>query len=131
MKDTIQLKDIKKVNIEFIPHKNQRYETSGDYWIDDDDTIQFRISIFENPFYALYILIHEIAEFWRVMRKGISVKDIDKFDMDHPELDDPGMSMEAPYHDEHMRSITIERIMYMQDGGTDFEEYYNSEPIRE
>ena len=53
-------------------------------------------------------MIHELIEAYMAFKKGLTDKQITKFDMDNPELDDPGLSTEAPYHKEHMAAMKIE-----------------------
>ena len=55
--------------------------------------------------------IHEFGEAYLCKREGIKFKDIDKFDIDHPELDDPGSSPKAPYHKQHMLMLIIEKLL--------------------
>lgn len=118
----------KQINIQIIPHGCQRYNTYGDYWIDERGILQIRVSEFENPDSALYIVIHEILEAWRCAKKGISFQAIDAFDLDHQETDDPGLLKCAPYHFEHMQSDQVERLLCHQDGRS-WDEHYNAEPI--
>jgi hypothetical protein len=33
-----------RIQIETVPHAQQRYETTGDWWWDPDDTLQMRVS---------------------------------------------------------------------------------------
>ncbi len=117
-----------KINIQIIPHGCQRYETYGDYWIDEKGILQIRVSQFDNPDHALRIAIHEVLEAWRCAKRGLDFGEIDKFDLEHIESEDPGQLKCAPYHTEHMQSMDIERLLCHQDG-VKWEDYYNSEPI--
>lgn len=128
MRDHIKPEEIKEIVIKIINHKDQRYDTWGDYWIEDDGTVQFRISRFENSYNVMPLLVHEFLEFWRCMAEGIKEPDITDYDLAHLEDDDPGMNLDAPYHKEHLQSMGIERFICMQDG-IDFETYYRDPPI--
>ena len=112
--------------IKIIPHGRQRYETEGDYWVDEKGALQIRISEFDNPDVSIRIAIHEIMEAWRCAKRGLNFADIDTFDLDHP-VDDPGLLKCCPYHTEHMQSMDIERLLCFQDG-VDVEGHYNSVP---
>ena len=48
-----------KINIETISHGQQRYPTPGDYWYDEEGTLQVRISDLGNELYEKMIAIHE------------------------------------------------------------------------
>lgn len=119
--------NFKKTNIEVIPHSEQRYDTWGDYWIDENGVLQIRVSEFENPDFALYTAIHELLEVWRVIKKGIPLEAIDRFDLAHIDHPDPGCLPEAPYHEEHLQSMDVEQLIAAQDG-YDFKKYYNTSP---
>lgn len=106
-----------KIVIETIPHKEQRYETVGDYWWDEDGTLQMRISDMGNDNYAFLVAIHEMAEAWLIKHQGIKEEDITDFDKkyeaERPEGDEsePGDDPTAPYHLEHGFATGIERMM--------------------
>ena len=105
----------KEINIRFIEHNKQRYDTLGDYW-ETPTSIEFRISILPKYCYSFFVLLHELWEKFRNDVLGITDKSVDKFDIDHPELDDPGLSLEAPYHKTHMEADAIERIAVVMAG---------------
>lgn len=102
---------MRNIHIKFVDQKDQNYDTVGDYGIDiDNDTIWFKITKFENQNYSIAILLHEIVEFFRNQQEGITVAQVDEFDYNNPQLDDPGLSLEAPYHKNHMEADAIERL---------------------
>ncbi len=97
-----------KINIEVIPHKKQRYDTKGDYFKDGKNLV---IKISKSNFNDEWLtIIHEIAELALVLKRKISIKNIDKFDMFY-RGDDPGMDKKAPYHKEHLVANKIEDIL--------------------
>ena len=49
---------MRNITIKVIPDSKQRYETSGDYWIDKRGTIQVRISKSKNWPRVMLILLH-------------------------------------------------------------------------
>lgn len=103
--------------------------THGDYWVDENGHLQIRVSEFADPNNAFRIAMHELAEAWRyAAQHGADFSAIDQFDLAHQESDEPGRLPDAPYHDEHMLSEDIERLLVAQDGD-DWNEYYNAEPI--
>jgi hypothetical protein len=113
---------MKRIVTEFIPHHKQAYNTPGDYG-ETPENIWFKVSIFPGkPAYSIAILLHELSEFFRNKQEGISIESVDTFDREHPELDDPGLSTEAPYHRPHMESDTLERLFILF-SGEDWVEY--------
>ena len=106
---------MKKIIVEFIEQKDQRYPTVGDYF-DTDDAIHFKITRMSTQMFSVAILLHEIHEYFRLAEDGISVEEIDKFDIDHPELEEPGDDPRAPYHKQHLESSVIERASIAMSG---------------
>jgi hypothetical protein len=76
----------------------------------------------ENPAHSMAILFHELHEKFRNDQLGIKDADVDQFDLDNPELDDPGLSPLAPYHRTHMEADAIERLFIIL-SGNDWVEY--------
>ena len=93
-------------------HKDQRYETCGDYYKDGKAWI-FSISQ-TNIDYEFLILMHELTEWYLTQKRGIKEKDITKFDLWHLEenLDgEPGNHKDAPYRKEHQFATKIEKLI--------------------
>ena len=116
------------IHIKVIPHGCHRYETFGDYWIDERGVLQIRVSRFADPRIARNTAVHEMLEACRCAARGLSFEEIDKFDLAHLDHEDPGCLPDAPYHAEHMQSMEVERLLVSQDGA-DWSEYYNAAPI--
>jgi hypothetical protein len=57
------------------------------------------------------VAIHEFVEAILCRNSFISTEDVDNWDMDHPELDEPGADVGAPYHDQHMTAEFVERVV--------------------
>ena len=113
---------MKPIRIEFVPQSAQNYDTVGDYG-ETDSEVWFKITNFpDKPAYSIAILMHEIHEFYRNKQLGITVEEVDAFDYGHPELDDPGLSPDAPYHVTHMEADAIERLSIIL-SGQDWVEY--------
>lgn len=99
-----------KVNIQ--DEDLMRYSTIGDYfYVQFQDTLVFDIADQGDPFWNKMILIHELVEETLTNFKGIKEEDIMKFDLENPELDEPGESRLAPYHNEHMMAQRIEDML--------------------
>ncbi|MCX6822326.1 MAG: hypothetical protein NTW30_06135 [Candidatus Aenigmarchaeota archaeon] len=119
------MKHLSSIYYETIKHKDQRYDTLGDYFKGDYCT-EFYVSQCKNADYEFMILIHELTEWYLCQKRGIKNKDIDKFDMTHLELEDPGRSKEAPYHKEHMFAERIEKLI-CKELGIKWDNYYGKE----
>ncbi len=111
-----------KIIIETIPQKNQRYLTVGDYWDETDGTKRIAISEMGDWRYAVLVAVHELIESAICETRGISEPDIAAFDVEHPELGDPGRDERAPYHREHMFADCVERLL-ARELGVNWEQY--------
>lgn len=105
-----------KIIIETIPHKEQRYDTVGDFFVDGDGTTQIRVSNMGNARYALMVAIHELVELALCEARGITTIAIDQFDIAfeaHREnyAAEPGDDPNAPYQNEHCFATGIERLL--------------------
>lgn len=95
--------------------KSQRYESIDDWfdpWVIDKDAY-FRTLVADtgNIDYNFLVLLHAMIEQYLCYRHGVSDEKVTKWDLDNPELDDPGSHHDAPYHSEHMAAENIERAM--------------------
>ena len=97
------------IHVEIIPHDRQRYSTSGDWFFDEWGDLQIKVDDVGHWKSETMVAIHEIIEALLCKDRGIKETDVTKFDTDHPELEDPGLSVEAPYYEEHKIATYIER----------------------
>lgn len=101
---------IKGIAISFIDQKDQRYPTVGDWFFDDAGWLQIRVSKMEDPRYQLAVAFHEFVEAVTCTQAGITPAQVDEFDMgEGSDLDEPGQSIRAPYHKEHLLATAMER----------------------
>lgn len=117
---------MRKTVIKTIQNKKQVYPTYGDYRI-KNGVLNIYISKFEDQDVEFGIAVHEFIESYLILKKGIKIKDIDKFDKEHLDSEDPGCLKEAPYHKEHMFCMEVEKMLckFMK---KNWNKYYNSEP---
>lgn len=106
------------VHCKTIPYREQRYETCGDYWIDEAGDVQFRVNDMGNEDYEFLVRIHEEIEEHLTRRRGLKEPDIMAFDVawekereagKHAPDAEPGHDPRAPYNREHVLSENIER----------------------
>ncbi len=107
-----------------IPYSEQRYQTCGDYWLDESG-LHFRINQLGNEDFEFLVRIHEEIEEHLTRRRGLQEPDIMAFDQmwekeresgKHGEDEEPGHDPRAPYHHEHVLAETIERVLAWQMG---------------
>jgi hypothetical protein len=108
-----------------IPHRKQRYETVGDYFLAGN---RWRISTskMEDPRHERLVFLHEVIELSLVIDAGIKIKDIDKFDRMYEgtreaglkytdcgceHYQEPGDDPHAPYHAQHVAASKCERLI--------------------
>ena len=113
---------MRDITIKFIAQRRQRYDTAGDYWIDNRGTIQVRISKEKDWRYEVLVLIHELTEMFLCKERGISFKAIDRFDMRFRGDGEPGDDPKAPYYREHQWASGIERLLAAE-LGVDWKDY--------
>ncbi len=106
------------IEIKTIADTQQRYNTVGDYYINEEGKRIFRISDMGNWKYELLIAVHELVESALCKDRGISDASIDAFDMAYEENRDsadihsePGNDPNAPYYHEHQFATKIERLL--------------------
>lgn len=114
---------MKHINIAVIPHREQRYDTVGDYWTDVEpngiEVEQFRISDMGVWQYEALVAVHEFVE--RILCKAarITNESIDKFDKKfeedrengHHGDEEPGDDPDAPYYKQHQFASIVERML--------------------
>ncbi len=109
------------VRLRVLPHREQRYDTEGD-WLWADNTLEVRISrevCDEDPRFGLLTFVHELVEAMLCRGMGIAGAEVDAFDMLHQGDREPGELPSAPYHSQHMAA---ERALADQ-LGIDWERY--------
>lgn len=118
------MKHLKPVNITVVHHKDQRYETCGDYYEKNGNTV-FRISALSSWKYEFLIALHEFIEAHLCSAKGISEEAITAFDLKFEKEreqgrwkndEEPGDDPRAPYQQEHQLATTIERLVALSLG---------------
>ncbi len=118
-------------SIRTIPHREQRYETVGDFWTDRDGVRQFRVSAMGNPDFEFLIALHELVESHLCQKRGIPDGAIDAFDktfeirrmLGQVEKDaEPGNDPTAPYWREHQFATAVE-MSTAKEMGVDWEAY--------
>ena len=103
-----------KIIVEFIGHKDQRYDTVGDWYYgkDDPQLLHIRISRMSNQQREFMVLLHELTELALCAKAGITVEQVDEYDLSHPDAGGDECDMaDAPYLDQHSKAMTVERML--------------------
>ena len=117
-----------KITIETIPHKNQRYETAGDWIFDSSGDLTIRVSDLGDWRFNALIGLHELVEVLQCKHDGVTQEAVDAFDIAFEKNrapdneDEPGDDPKAPYQRQHNLATGIERIMAAS-MGVKWEEY--------
>ena len=106
-----------RINIEVIPHEQQRYPTVGDYWF-EDGVQQVRVSHLPDWRYEILVAVHEIVELALTRHRGIPEGVISDFDVEFERLrearlrsGEPGDHSDSPYRREHFFATNLERLL--------------------
>ncbi len=121
--------DLDEIHAKVIPHSDQRYDTTGDYFT-KDGIEEFRISRLSDERHEHLILVHELIERILCHHRGISNEAIDRFDFDYVKsgkLGEPGDDPQAPYHAEHRFATKIEKLL-AQELEVEWNRYLDDEP---
>jgi hypothetical protein len=102
-----------RVVIETIPHKEQRYDTCGD-WLFDGDTLKIFVSKTKDWRYSFLVAVHELIEVGLCKQAGITQQAVDKFDMNFKGKGEPGDDPKAPYRIQHAVATAIERDVALE-----------------
>ena len=85
-----------KINIETIPHGEQRYPTVGDYWDDPNGVVQVRVSDMKDWRYEALVVIHELIEMFLTKHRDIAEQAISDFDIKFEQSRDQGLVAGEP-----------------------------------
>lgn len=119
-----------KIVIESIPHASQRYPTCGDWFIDAEGTLQIKVSEEMGADSCFLVAVHEWIECYLAMRRGVTVQEVDDFDVAYEKahreggtiegkrLDEsePGYDPKCPVFKEHGLATGIETILCAEMG---------------
>lgn len=113
-----------KLRFEIVSHKNQRYETCGDYY-QHKGVWWFTISRMKDKRYIYLVLFHEFVEWGLCRLWGIKGREIDRYDIAYEKArekkgkapcgcrikDEPGDDIHAPYHQAHALASQCEQLI--------------------
>ncbi len=113
--------EIKRIVIETIAMREQRYNTVGDWFFHDETlprhfestkTLVIRVSDTGNWKWNMALALHELSEAILCTSSGVTQDEVDKFDIAWqsrlPEDSEPGDDVRAPYHKQHRVASQLE-----------------------
>jgi hypothetical protein len=109
------------ITISTIPHKNQRYDTVGD-WQFIDDILVVRVSDLGDWRMEYLVADHEVREALLCRHRGITEKQVDEFDFAWKGEGELGDDLLCPCRKEHFFATSIERLTAAE-LGVDWAEY--------
>lgn len=123
---------IRKIDVKIIPHREQRYETVGDWFYNPANrTLWIRVSDLGDWRYNFLVAFHEQAEAVLCIHREVNEKDVTAFDIAYEverkkgnpkNQGEPGDHYLAPYRKEHFFATSVERLMAAE-LGVNWEEY--------
>ena len=112
-----------RIVIEDIPHKDQRYDTLGD-WYTGPNGLEIRVSReLGSPDARFLVALHELVEAYLCGKAGVTDEMVDRWDMTHVGSDDmePGDLPGCPYGRQHRFAMLIEHLVAHELGlGNDY-----------
>ena len=114
-----------RIIIEAVHPAEQRYDTLGDWFTDDQGNLVIRVSNSDGDVMApqaFLVALHELVEVALCRSRGISEAAVDAFDMAYEGDGEPGDDPAAPYRREHGFASIVElmtaRELGLHDYGT-------------
>ena len=111
------------IHISFVPKAEMRYDTLGDWEMEDGDLF---INVAEesgDEDDQILIAMHELVEAILCRKHGMTQEQVDTFDMGPIMLSygqEPGDHPDAPYRTEHRQAMLIEHLLANFMGKTDY-----------
>lgn len=99
------------INIQIVRHKDQRYNTVGDWAYDSNGDLQIKVSDTGDWRYNFLIARHELDEAILCRIAGVSGKQVDDYDFSHPDEiggDSFSECIDAPYYTQHCDALAAE-----------------------
>jgi len=116
------------VNVKVISHKKHRYPTCGDWYYDNNNNLQVRVSRLPDGRYEQLLMVHEFVEALLCDAAGVTDDEVTAFDKEferqRPEgsVAEPGDEVRAPYHKQHRIATAVEMLLAAE-LGVDWSEY--------
>lgn len=101
-----------RIEIATIPHNQQRYNTVGDWYMNvDGETLIIKVSDTSISEFNFLIAVHELVEAYTCNIRRVSPDEVDSWDRDHIDSDDPGSLIGCPYFMPHFLATIVEMVL--------------------
>lgn len=94
-----------------IPHKEQRYETVGDWQYDVQNNLEIHVSDTHDVNLNFLIGLHELIEAHLCKQSYITQEEVDAWDKAHDGDIEPGAIRNCPYYRQHLLATVVERMI--------------------
>lgn len=111
-----------RIIIECLPQEQMRYDTTGDWFWDNDGNLIIQV-VGGDPLdddAAFLVALHELVETKLCHKAGITQGAVDTFDFTFKGEGEPGDHPDAPYRVQHRHAMLIEHMMALFLGKTDY-----------
>lgn len=108
-----------RIIIDTIPHKDQRYDTVGDWVFSKKGDLVITVSQMKDWRHEVLVAFHELVEAFLCKYNGIDEARVSAFDRAYEELrkkypvilgtSEPGDIVTAPYHEQHIAATALEK----------------------
>lgn len=104
------------VSINMVPPAEMRYATVGDWQLKPshngkNETLEITIADTGNTSYNMLLATHEIVEAFLCWIDNITPEQVDRWDFAHPDDEEPGEVIGAPYYWQHACASIVERTV--------------------
>ncbi|OLC92385.1 MAG: hypothetical protein AUI92_05375 [Thaumarchaeota archaeon 13_1_40CM_3_38_6] len=129
-----KFKEVVDYTLAHINHKEQRYETVGDWIVVPHKPVKIRVSKLPDERYVYLVQVHELIEYRLCAERGITDKEVVAFDVMfederarglHGKRAEPGNDPRAPYRKEHQFATKVEKQL-AEKLGVNWKEYSES-----
>jgi hypothetical protein len=100
-----------RIEIKSIDPAAIRYSTCGDWQWLPDGGMKVSVPDYANRNSEFLVALHEMVEAWLCRKDNITEAEVSSWDINNPELEEPGDSKNAPYHHQHMVAMQVEKIV--------------------
>lgn len=103
----------RRIIIEAVSASEQRYDTLGDWFLNEDGDLVIRSTGVDPVTHAACFLValHELVEAALCLNQGVTQEAVDRFDLAFEGEGEPGDDWRAPYRQQHRRAMLIEHTV--------------------
>ena len=100
-----------RIDIKAVDPSVIRYSTCGDWWWNGDGSLQVSVPEYGSRNSSFLVALHELVEAWLCRAAHITEAEVLKWDLDHPDSDEPAEEKGSPYIHQHNTALKVEKIV--------------------